>query len=175
MQRVAGGGQAVTVAWHIGDDAGARTTRRQQAKTGLQPTSTCGADDRRYTGQRHVVANVQIAADAYTAHFLGQAKTVDIDVIAIGEFIGGGADRVTQPCHTAHTGQASRIEDRLREDVRGLAIVGTQRSVQPLGRPFEHQSPVTLIVRGVVVPASNSRQRTVRSRQSGTAGMSQQE
>ncbi|MCY1434266.1 hypothetical protein D9M71_503220 [compost metagenome] len=79
------------------------------------------------------MANVQIAADADTAHFLGQAQTVDIDVIAIGEFIGGGTDRVTQPSHTAHTGQASRIEDSLREDVRGFSIVGTQRSVQPLG------------------------------------------
>ncbi|MNL14490.1 hypothetical protein D3C87_1354330 [compost metagenome] len=129
MQRVARGGQAVTVPWHIGDYAGTRATCREQAKTRLQAARPRSTDDRRNTGQRHVVANVQITANADPAHFLGQAQAVDIDVIAIGEFIGGGADRVTQPRYPAHAGQAPSIEDRLRENVRGLAVVRTQRPV----------------------------------------------
>ncbi|MCY1438271.1 hypothetical protein D9M71_544650 [compost metagenome] len=79
------------------------------------------------------MAHVQITTDADPTKLLGQTEAVDVDVVGIGEFIRGGADRIAQARHPANTGQSSSVENRLRKNVGGFAVVGAHRAVQPFG------------------------------------------
>ncbi|MCY1178892.1 hypothetical protein D9M73_192660 [compost metagenome] len=143
MQGFAGGAHAVAVVRGVVDDTGGRRTCRQQAKSLPEAQWAGGADDGRDTGQRHVFANVQVAADTDAAEILGQAQTVDIDVVGVRQLIGGGAQRIQRVDNSRHLarwtraigvgrGNSASVEPGLRQDVRGLAVVDAEGAVQPL-------------------------------------------
>ncbi|MNO60583.1 hypothetical protein D3C76_512020 [compost metagenome] len=178
MQGVAGGAQAVAVLRHVGDHAGARDARRQQAEAARQSALAGSAENRRDARQRHVVADVQVAADADAADILGQAQAVDVDVVAVGEGVRGGGDgtlHVADRAGRSRGAQATAIEHGLRQDFRGLAVVDAERAVQPFRRPLGHEAPVAVVVRLVVLAVTDGGQGAVRAGQARAAGVAEQE
>ncbi|MNQ99654.1 hypothetical protein D3C85_1154010 [compost metagenome] len=133
MQGLAGGAVAIAV---IGDHPGAVVARRQGPQAGGQSTRARGAEQRRDAGERHVVAIVQVAADADPGHVLGEAEAEDVDVFAIGQGVAGGRDGVAQVEDRVGGGatdtQATGIQHRLGQDVGGTAVEGAQGAVQCL-------------------------------------------
>ncbi|MNJ52732.1 hypothetical protein D3C77_480830 [compost metagenome] len=89
VQGLAGGTQAIAITGYFVDHATAGQTWRQQAKTTAQPALPWGTDNGWNAGQRHVVADVQVTADADAGNVLGQAQAVDVDVIGVGKLVRG--------------------------------------------------------------------------------------
>ncbi|MNZ74870.1 hypothetical protein D3C78_933320 [compost metagenome] len=178
MQGVAGGAHAVAVARRGIDDPAGRRAVRQHAEARAQACRTGGAENRRNAGQRHVVADVQIAADADTGDVLGQAQAVDVDVVGVGELVGGALQRVVQVgngARAAQHGQPAGVEPGLRQDLRTVAVIDAQGAVQPLRRPLGHHAPVAALVRRRVVAATDGGQRAAYGNQARGAGMAEQE
>ncbi|MNJ35942.1 hypothetical protein D3C77_307100 [compost metagenome] len=187
VQGLARGAHAVAVLGHVVDHATAGQARRQQAETAAQAAGTRCTDNRRNARQRHVVTDVQVAADADAGHVLGQAQAIHVDVVGVGELIGRGLQRVVEVAdraleaggrraeRAARYRQAAGVEPGLGEDFGGLAVVEAQGSAQPLGRPLGHYAPVAALVRGQVMTTANGGQCPSHRDQPGGTGMAEEE
>ncbi|MNF62326.1 hypothetical protein D3C84_440050 [compost metagenome] len=178
MQGVAGGAHAVATARGVIDHTGGVRTCRQQTKPLPQAQRAAGTDDRRDTGQRHVVTDVQVRTHADSTHVLGQAQAKDLDVVGIGQLIGGGVQRIEGVDHRWHLprragavrvgrGNAPGVQIGLRQDFRGFAVVNAEGAIQPGRRPFGHDAPVAAVMRRQVLTATHVGQ-TVAWRQATT-------
>ncbi|MNC13497.1 hypothetical protein D3C75_612460 [compost metagenome] len=176
VQGIAGGAIAIGV---IGDHPGVGIAGRQGAQAGSQPARARGAEQGRDAGERHLVAVVQIAADADPGHVLGEAQAEDVDVVAIGHGVAGGRDRIAQVEDRVGGGttdtEATGIEHRLGQDVGGAAVEGPQGRIQRLGGPLGHDAPVAVLARLDVGATANVAEGAARSGQARPAGVAQQE
>ncbi|MNV60273.1 hypothetical protein D3C71_1527310 [compost metagenome] len=187
MQGVAGGAQAVAILGHVVDHPAAGQACRQQAEAAAQATLAGGADDCRDARQRHVVADVQVAADTDAANILGQAQAIDVDVVGVGELVSSALQRVVQVADCALAaarriaeravgdGHAARVEPGLRKDLGGLAVVETEGAAQPLGRPLGHDAPVAALARVQVMATADGGQRAAHRDQPRGAGVAEEE
>ncbi|MNZ82150.1 hypothetical protein D3C78_1008430 [compost metagenome] len=89
VQGLASGTKTVAITGYVIDHTAAGQAWRQQTEATAQPTLPWRTDNGRNTGQRHVVADVQVTTDTDPGYVFGKAQAVDVNVVGVSKLVRG--------------------------------------------------------------------------------------